>query len=165
MASAIAPTGRFDRLGSTLFVALLAHGIVILGITFAPSPPPASDEIPTLNVTLLVDTNSIDQRPVDSDLLASRNQTGAGNDDSDRPTRTLTAQHPQNQQGEPLGADAVDAEALEAGTPADQLVSRNRSDRSIEAIPETTATTTSPITMMVNKPKPASPSRRTTSIP
>jgi protein TonB len=125
-------------LGSTLFVAMLAHGIVILGITFAPSPPPTPSEIPTLNVTLLVDTNSVDAPPSDSDLLAERNQIGGGEADSERPTRTLTAEHPRNQQGEPLGTDAVDAEALEAGSPADQLVSRNPSDRQIQATPETT---------------------------
>lgn len=117
---------------------MLAHGIVILGITFAPSPPPAPSEMPTLKVTLLVDTNNPETRPVDTDLLAARNQTGAGTDDSDRPTRTLTAEHSLNQQGEPLGADTVDAEALAADTPVDRLVTRNDSNRQIEAVPETT---------------------------
>ena len=129
-------TGRFDRLGSTLFVAVLAHGIVILGITFAPSPPPPS-EMPSLQVTLLVDSDQAETRPPDTDLLAARNQAGSGSDEGDRPTRTLTATHPQNQQGDPLGADAVDAEALEAGPPADQLVTRGPSERQILAEPET----------------------------
>lgn len=138
MAQVPPAAGRFDRLGSTLFVAVLAHGIVILGVTFAPSPPPPPNELPALNVTLLVDTETVESTPTDAELLAARDQAGSGADESDRPTRTLTAEHPRNQQGEPLGADEVDAEALEAGTPADQLISRNPSEREIEAVPETT---------------------------
>jgi protein TonB len=133
-----ASAGRFDRLGSTLFVALLAHGIVILGITFAPDPPPEPSEMPSLKVTLLVDSDQAETPPPDTDLLAARNQAGSGSDERDRPTRTLSATHPQNLQGDPLGADSIDAEALEAGPPADRLVTRGPSDREIEAIPETT---------------------------
>lgn len=138
MAQAPLPAGRFDRLGSTLFLAVLAHGIVILGVTFAPSATPPPSDMPSLKVTLLVDTATTESTPTESDLLASRDQAGSGADDSKRPTRTLTAEHPRNQQGEPLGADEIDAEALEAGTPADQLVTRGDSNREIEAVPETT---------------------------
>lgn len=137
MAQIPAPAGKFDKLGSTLFVAVLAHGVVILGVTFAPSPPPAPSEMPALNVTLLIDTATVDATPEDAKILSSRNQAGGGNDDSLRPTRTLTASHPLNQQGEPLGADAVDREALEAGPPADQVVSRGASPEQVEAVPET----------------------------
>jgi len=96
--------------------------------------------MPSLNVTLLVDTNETDSAPTDSELLASRDQAGGGAGDSERPTRILTAEQSRNQAGEPLGADAVDAEALEAGTPADQLVTNRPSDREIAATPETTDT-------------------------
>lgn len=140
MASAISAPGKFDRLSSTLFVAILAHGVVILGVTFAPEPPADPSEMPTINVTLLADTNELTNDPVDSSLLADRNQAGTSEGEGQRPTRTLTARHPLNQQGEPLGADDLTAEALEAGPPADQLVTRNASDREIEAVPETTDT-------------------------
>jgi protein TonB len=43
-----------------------------------------------------------------------------------------------NQQGTPLGADAVDTETLDAGPPPDQLVTRGDSAHRIEAVPETT---------------------------
>lgn len=121
-----------------LFFAALAHGVVILGVTFAPSPAEDPTEMPSLNVTLLVDTETLDADSRDARMLASRNQEGGGNDDSLRPTRTLTARHPLNQNGDPLGPDAIDADALAADTPVDQLVSRGPSSRRVEAVPETT---------------------------
>jgi protein TonB len=132
--------GKFDRLGSTLFVAVLAHGIVILGITFAPGLPTEPSETPTINVTLLVDTETLDADSAEAEMLAARNQAGGGNDEGLRPTRTLTSPHPLNQPGEPLGVDTRTAEALAAATPVDRLVSRNPSARQVEAVPETTDT-------------------------
>ncbi len=45
-----------ERLGSTLFLAALVHGVVILGVTFTATP--LNDEVaaPSLNVTLVLDT-------------------------------------------------------------------------------------------------------------
>ncbi|HEY5666327.1 MAG TPA: TonB family protein [Gammaproteobacteria bacterium] len=135
MASA---TEQFDRLSSMLFFAALAHGVVILGVTFAPSPPAEPNQMPSLNVTLLVETDTLDADARDAEMLASRSQQGGGNDDSLRATRTLTAQHPRNQDGDPLGPDEIDADALAADTPVDRLVSRSPSSRQVEAVPETT---------------------------
>lgn len=138
MTQAVAAQGRYDRLGSTLFVAVLAHGVIILGVTFVPGLPVPSSDIPIVNVTLLVDSAAAESQAADADFLSSRDQEGGGADDSDRPTRTLTASQSMNQLGQPLGSDAVDAEALEAGPPAEELVSRGNSNREIEAVPETT---------------------------
>jgi protein TonB len=138
LAQSALSTRRFDRLSSTLFVAVLAHGIVILGVTFAPGPPAEPSEVPSLNVTLLVDTNDAESEARDAKLLSSRDQAGGGDDDSLRPTRTLSAREPRNQHGEPLGADVVDAEALDAGPPPERVVSPSPSDRQVEAVPETT---------------------------
>jgi protein TonB len=132
--------GQFDRLSSTLFVAVLAHGIVILGVTFAPGPVEAPNETSTLNVTLLVDTETLQADSEDAEMLSSRNQAGGGNDDSPRPTRTLTAENPLNQLGEPLGVDTRKAEALAAAKPVEQLVTRSESERQVEAVPDTTDT-------------------------
>lgn len=132
--------GQFDRLSSTLFVAVLAHGIVILGVTFAPGPVNEPNEVSTLNVTLLVDSQTAEAEMRHAEMLSSRNQAGGGNDDSPRPTRTLTAENTVNQQGEPLGVDTRTAEALAAATPVDQLVTRGPSTRQIEAVPDTTDT-------------------------
>jgi protein TonB len=130
--------GQYDRLSSTLFVAALAHGIVILGVTFAPVLSPDSGQSTTVNVTLLVDTDTLEADTADAEILASRNQAGGGDDDSQRPTRTLAAAHPMNQSGEPLGVDTSTAEALVAATPVDRLVTRSPSESRVEAVPETT---------------------------
>jgi protein TonB len=137
LAAVASETGRFDRLGSTIFVAILAHGVIILGVTFAPALPKPPKELPTMNVTLLVDTGEIAQ-DVDTNLLAERNQAGGSDGAEARPTRTLTSEQLRSLEGTPLGADAVDAEALPADSPADQLVSRSPSDRQVEAVPDTT---------------------------
>ena len=89
-------------------------------------------------MTLLVDSETLEADARDAEILASRNQAGGGDDDNLRPTRTLTAQHPLDQNGDPLGPDTFDADALEASTPVDRLVSRAPSSRQLEAVPETT---------------------------
>jgi protein TonB len=131
-------TAQFDRLSSTLFVTALAHGIVILGVTFAPLFPEEPAEKPSLNVTLLVDTEALDASSSDAEMLSSRNQAGGGEGASDRPTRALSSRQPMNQQGETLGVDTRTAEALVRNAPVDQVVSRNPSDREVHAQPETT---------------------------
>jgi protein TonB len=131
-------TGRFDRLSAMLFVAVLAHGIVILGVTFAPNPIAEPKSTTSINVTLLIDSANVDADVEDAELLATRDQAGSGEDESLRPTRTLSAEQLRTLDGKPEGTDAVDAEMLEAGAPADQLLSRNSSDRTIEAKPQTT---------------------------
>ena len=138
MRQALAAQGRYDRLGSTLFVAVLAHGVLILGVTFVPAPSSPPTDLPAVNVTLLVDTAESETEVLDADFLSTRNQEGGGDDESDRPTRTLTASQSMNQEGQPLGSDADNAEELEAGPPAEELVSRGDSVREIEAVPETT---------------------------
>ena len=52
-----------DRLGSTLFLAALAHGVVILGVTFAAPRAPETSSLPSINVTLVVDTTQLDEPP------------------------------------------------------------------------------------------------------
>jgi periplasmic protein TonB len=130
--------GPYDRLGSTLFVAVLAHGVLILGVTFVPLPPAPPADLPTVNVTLLVDSAAAESEAAEANFLSTRDQQGGGDDEALRPTRTLSAAQSMNQQGTPLGADAVDAESLAAGPPPDQLLTRGESTRRIEAVPETT---------------------------
>jgi len=128
-----------DRLSSTLFLAALAHGVVILGVTFASDPFGTPDELPALNVTLLVDTQTADRVDADTDLLANRNAHGGGEpDDAFRPTTLLAAEHPLTQQGDPLGADLADGTPRDAAPEADQLATSGAADRQIQAVPEAT---------------------------
>jgi protein TonB len=69
-----------DRLGVSLFWSLLAHMVIILGVTFAVPKLRGLEALPTLEITL-IQTQS-DQAPLKPDFLAQANQDGGG--DSDR---------------------------------------------------------------------------------
>lgn len=78
-----------DRLGMTLFFAILFHGIIILGVTFI-SDPSASNMTPSLDV-ILVNTHNPSE-PDKADYLAQVSQDGGGNSDKKvRPTDLFTA--------------------------------------------------------------------------
>lgn len=78
-----------DRLGFTLFVAIVAHAIVVLGVTFAPNDR-ARELISTLEI-VLVQHRSEDE-PEDVDYLAQANQDGGGEQDTaERPATPLRA--------------------------------------------------------------------------
>jgi protein TonB len=78
-----------DRLGMTLFFAILFHGIVILGVTFIASPS-AGNITPSLDV-ILVNTHNPSE-PDKADYLAQVSQDGGGNSDKKvRPTDLFTA--------------------------------------------------------------------------
>ncbi len=79
-----------DRLGMTLFLAVVFHGIVILGITFSISPPAESESLPTLDV-ILVQTQS-PSKAEDAKFLAQVSQLGGGSsEEQSRPTDLFTA--------------------------------------------------------------------------
>jgi protein TonB len=71
-----------DRLGLTVFASVLAHMVVVLGISFtAPRLQPDLEQLPTLEITL-VNTRS-DRQPEEADFLAQADQEGGG--DSEQP--------------------------------------------------------------------------------
>ena len=79
-----------DRLGMTLFLAAVFHGIVILGITFSISPPAESEFLPTLDVILVQTQNPSEAE--DAKYLAQVSQQGGGNsEEQSRPTDLFTA--------------------------------------------------------------------------
>lgn len=80
MTDAALPTGNApapaDRLAVTLFIALVVHAVLILGVTFNPEEHDRKDEQPTLEITVVQKPS----RPVeDADYLAAASQEGAGN--------------------------------------------------------------------------------------
>lgn len=78
-----------DRLGFTLFIAIAAHAIVVLGVTFAPHER-ARELISTLEI-VLVQRKSEDQ-PDEADYLAQANQDGGGeSEEAARPATPLRA--------------------------------------------------------------------------
>jgi protein TonB len=122
-------------------VAALAHGIVILGVTFSSSFLPEGESLRSINVTVLVENLEYERNAQPEELLAERAVRGAGQgEEGTRPTRALTADHPVSRLGRPEGSD------LEAGTPRDlatapdQLVTSGASDERVAAAPDTTQT-------------------------
>jgi len=66
-----------DRLGMTVFFALLFHGIIILGVTFISEPSAKQKIPPSLDVILVNTSNS--ETPDEADYLAQVTQDGGGN--------------------------------------------------------------------------------------
>lgn len=85
-----------DRLGATLALALIAHGVVILGIGFALDDP--APVTPTLDV-ILVETQS-PTPPEQADFLAQAAQQGGGESERvGRPREQKTSQVPVESRG------------------------------------------------------------------
>ena len=117
-----------DRLTTTLFLAALFHGIVILGVTFA-TPKAPSAPTPTLEVLLLTgaDTRAADNPG--AQYLAQRNQQGTGTTaDAVRPANPASSMLPLQQEGMADGNGTEYREAS-AGERANEFVT-SRSDRS-----------------------------------
>lgn len=131
------PPGN-DRLGSTLFVAALLHGVVILGVTFTVTSFD-DKKVPALNVALVVDTGK-EQLAVDTaDFLSNRNQRAAGQAaKGTRPTTAVSAAQPVTQQGDPQGADLTDGTPRDTAPSAEQIVTRGESAEQVAAQPQPT---------------------------
>lgn len=122
---ALAPVN--DRLTTTLFLAALFHGIVILGITFA--APSGDQSTPTLEVLLLTSNDTRAADNLDAQYLAQRSQEGSGTtDERVRPANPATSPVAAEQAGVPDGNSDEYREAV-SGKQSTEIVS-SRSDRS-----------------------------------
>jgi periplasmic protein TonB len=127
-----------ERLGSTLFLAALVHGVVILGVTFTAATT-GDDTVPSLNVTLVVDTGREELAADTADFIANRDQLAAGQAARGlRPTSALSADQPTTQLGDPLGADAADGTPRDEARSAEQLVSRAEGGEPVPELPQPT---------------------------
>jgi protein TonB len=124
-----------------LFVAALAHGVVILGVTFSTSLLPESDSPRALNVTVLLDDVDFERNAAPEELLADRAQRGAGQGpEGVRPTRAPTTDHPVSRLGDPNGADLEDGTPRDRALAPDQLVTTGSSSERVATSPDTTQT-------------------------
>jgi protein TonB len=73
------PEATRDRLSSTVFLAALFHGILILGVTFNAGPTKPGAAPTSLDVVLVTGTHEPMAAPDDARLLATRNLAGQGN--------------------------------------------------------------------------------------
>jgi len=128
-----------ERLTPMLFLAALAHGVLILGVTFSAPSALEGSALPSLKVTLIVDTNRLEEPHADAEWLAQTDNAGGGAPrDGLRPTTTLAADQPLTVQGDPSAADAADGRPREAAAAADEIVTRGPSERHIAAVPKAT---------------------------
>jgi protein TonB len=119
-----------------LFLAALAHGIIILGITFTAAPLEDDDAPPVLKVTLAVD-NGRATPDSDAEWLAQHNSKAAGSAaDGQRPTTALAADQPLTREADPLGADARDAATRNTVASPEQLVARPTTEPDLHALPD-----------------------------
>jgi protein TonB len=117
-----------DRMTTTLFLAALFHGIVILGVTFA---VPMLEKQPAASIEVLLVTGE-DTRAADNlsaQYLAQRNQQGSGTTDEHvRPANPASSTIPAQQAGIPDGNSSEYREAV-AGQQSAEILS-SRSERS-----------------------------------
>ena len=117
-----------DRFTTTLFLAALFHGIVILGVTFA---LPSGDDrpTPTLEVLLLTGEDTRAEDNTQAQYLAQRSQQGSGTtEERVRPANPASSEIAAQQAGLPDGNSTEFREAV-AGQRAAEVLS-SRSDRS-----------------------------------
>jgi len=87
-----------DRLGFTLFIALMFHAIIVLGISFTHSETTNEQALPSLDI-ILAQTKST-TTPEEYDFLAQNDQQGGGqSQDKARPGDAISANTPVDQQG------------------------------------------------------------------
>jgi protein TonB len=128
-----------DRLGSTLFLATLIHGVLILGVTFTVATYDDDTPTPSLSVTLSRSDRSEAEAPDKADFLSNVNRLAQGRAaDGVRPTSALSAEQAIAQLGRPDGADLVDGAPRELVPSAEQLVSRSPSPDDVTAQPQPT---------------------------
>jgi len=96
-----------DRLSSTLFLAGLLHGVILLGVTFTGDSLSSEPTATSLEVVLI--TNEYERRsaPETADLLAQQNMSGAGN--TDAPMMLKTALHQALETGQ-VGLEKIGAQ-------------------------------------------------------
>lgn len=116
-----------DRLTTTLFLAALFHGIVILGITFA-VPRGDAGPTPTLEVLLLTSNDTRAAENLDAQYLAQRSQQGSGTtDERVRPANPASSAIMAEQSGVPEGNSDQYREAV-SGQQSTEIIS-SRSNR------------------------------------
>lgn len=84
-----------DRLSSTLFLAALLHGVVILGVTFSAAPPERNPAATSLDVVIVTRDYAKAAAPRNpAALLAQQNLVGRGNAPLDARLRTAVMADP-----------------------------------------------------------------------
>ena len=120
-----------DRLGLTVFFAVVLHSLIILGISFAqPEKKNPPEKLPGLEVTLV--QSKTDKTVEEADFLAQATQEGGGNTDEQvRPTSAVEPLIATGQVGEvaQLTPQTVLPQQMEQSRM--QIMTANQSDRRV----------------------------------
>lgn len=115
-----------DRFGFTLFMAVIVHAMVVLGITFGIQDKPAAP--PTLEITLA--KYQSEERPAEADYLAQMNQQGSGTlEEKALPSSDQLAQFQASQIKEVQPASQTEAQPEQVKKQESQIVTRAQSTR------------------------------------
>lgn len=129
---AVAPPPQIDdsaRLGATLVLSLLMHGLLVLGIGFATED--AAPLMPTLDVILTETTSPLTQAQADF-LAQASNQGGGEHERTNRPREAQIGQVPQDSSG--VAPMELRAQSPEAQPPSqDRMVASTRGDTAMPA--------------------------------
>ncbi len=124
-----------DRLVSTLFLATVLHGIVIMGITFKTLNPNDFETTPTLEVVLVQNPDAVTEAPDEASYLAAQAQDGAGNtEERVRASGSLSTGAPLDQDGVATGVPVPPADPATRRSEQDLLVTPKPSDRTVQAL-------------------------------
>ncbi len=122
-----------QRLGATLVLSLLLHGMLLLGVGFAVES--AAPVMPTLDVILTQTQSPLTQSQADF-LAQASNQGGGEHDRSTRPTEPVSGAAPQVQPG--VAPRPVRAQSPSAQPPPETRVVSSARGESPVATPRTT---------------------------
>ena len=124
--------GSGDRLTVTLFLAGLAHLILILGVSFAP-PAADSKSVPTLEVLLVNNSLPDSYRNDDANYLAERTQQGSGNSPDGRTRQPAAGSGSVTLPGAPEGGAELPAPEGRLAGEGEVLAGRSGKQRMVAA--------------------------------
>ena len=121
------------RLHSTIFAVALFHGLVVLGVTFAPEKD-RDEGTPTVEVVMLIDPDENQENPDRAEYLAQTSQLGSGTTEhAVRPTSGLL--QPFASEGNAVGNDLQDTVADRPPSQESILAARARQDPQVQVDP------------------------------
>lgn len=131
--SAPSSSSAADRLGVTFLFSLIAHAVIVLGITFSIAEP--SPSLPALDVILLQSASG--EAPEKADFLAQANNSGGGqSEEARRPSNPLSSPIPKPIDG--IAPRPTDNGAPRPSTPTQtELLTTRNAERQVETASET----------------------------
>lgn len=126
------PVSHADRFGFTIFVALVFHGVLILGLGFAPEDPEPTDR--SLDVTMA--NRPSEEKPEDADFLAEADQKASGDQEKVQEMTTTERAAVPDSRMEETAPPPSEPEAPEAGAESRAVTTTGDSERAVTEDPD-----------------------------